>query len=76
MENRQVKIKSGAEVVDRNAKVLGSVDYLARDTWTGEIAKFIVTRKAPAEDLFLTLEDVLEATETKITLNNTPDKYK
>jgi len=70
-----VRIKPGAEVVDRNGEVLGSVDLLGRDTWTGEVTKFIVTIKAHAKDLFLTPEDILEATETKIKLKSTSDEY-
>ncbi len=70
-----MKIKPGAVVVDRNGQVLGSVDLLARNTWTGEITKFIVTRKPPAKDLFLTPEDILEATETKIKLKNASHEY-
>ena len=65
-----MKIKPGAEVVDKKGKILGFVDHLARDGWTGEIRKFIVNRTPPAKDLFLTPEDILEATETKIRLKS------
>jgi sporulation protein YlmC with PRC-barrel domain len=64
-----MKIRAGAQVVDKNGKVLGSVDHLAYDSWSGEIRKFIVNRKPPDKDIFLTPEDVLEATDTKIKLN-------
>jgi len=70
-----MKIKPGAEVVDKNGEPLGFVVLLARDGWTGEITKFIVTRKAPAKDLFLTPGDILEATETKIKLKSASDEY-
>jgi len=63
-----MKIKPGARVIDKNGKVLGSVDHLARDGWSGEIRRFIVNRKPPDKDLFLTPEDVLEATSTRIKL--------
>ena len=70
-----MRIKPGAVVVDRNGEVLGSVELLARNTWTGEITKFIVPRKAPAKDLFLTPGDILEATESKIKLKGIADDY-
>jgi len=63
-----MEIRYGAQVVDKNERVLGSVDHLMRNAWSGEISKFMVCRKAPATDLFLTPEDVLEATDTKVKL--------
>lgn len=64
-----MELKYGAEVIDRNGKVLGTVDHLMRNTWTGEITKFAVCRKAPYRDLFFSTEDVLEVTNTKVKLN-------
>lgn len=61
-------IKPGLQVIDKNGKVVGSVNHLARDGWSGELKKFIVNRKPPDKDLFLTPEDVLEATDTSIKL--------
>ena len=61
-------IKAGAQVVDRTDKVLGSVNHLARDGWSGEVRKFIVNRKPPDKDLFFTPDDVLEATDSRIRL--------
>ncbi len=59
----------GAEVIDSKGKSLGTVNYLVRDTWSGEIKKFMVYRKAPEKDLLMTLEDVAEATENTVRLN-------
>jgi len=64
-----MEIEYGAEVMDRNNKVLGTVDYVIRNTWTGEISKFMVRRKAPDRELFLSPEEVLEVTNTGIRLN-------
>ena len=64
-----MEIQHGAEVTDKNGKVLGMVDYVIRDTWTGEIRKFMVWRKAPNRDLSLSPDDVLEATKSRITLS-------
>jgi hypothetical protein len=68
MEGGAMKIEPGAQVVDKNGKVLGSVNRLARDGWSGEIKKFIVYRRPPDKDLSFTPEDVLEATNTRIRL--------
>jgi sporulation protein YlmC with PRC-barrel domain len=62
-------IQYGAEVIDKNGKVLGTVDHLMRNTWTGKITKFAVRRKAPDADLFFSTECVLEATKTRVKLN-------
>jgi sporulation protein YlmC with PRC-barrel domain len=64
-----MKIKLGAQVIDKNGKVLGTVDHVARDTWSGEIRKFIINKKPPERDIFLTPEDIREATNTTISLN-------
>lgn len=60
-------IKPGVLVVDKNGKELGSVTHLARDGWSGEVKKFIVT--TPDRDLFFATDDVDKATDTLITLN-------
>ena len=55
-----MQIEYGAEVVDKNGAVLGTVDYTVRNTWTGKISKFVVRRKQPDKDLFLAPQDALE----------------
>ena len=59
-------IKPGVLVVDKNGKELGSVTHLARDGWSGEVKKFIVTTSD--RDLFFSTDDVAEATETVVQL--------
>ena len=63
-----MEVEYGAEVIDKNNKVMGTVDHLAHNTWTGELSKFVVRREAPNEDLFLSPEDVMEATSSKVKL--------
>ncbi|MFW6118676.1 MAG: hypothetical protein ACOC6R_04200 [Chloroflexota bacterium] len=63
-----MEIKPGVQVIDKNGKVVGSVTHLARDGWSGEVKKFIINREPPEKDLFLTPEDVLEATDDSIKL--------
>jgi len=52
----------GTEVMGKNGKVLGTVVNLAQNLITGEISRFVVRREWPEQDLFLSLDDVLEAT--------------
>jgi len=69
-----MEIEYGAEVIDKGGKVLGTVDHLVRNTWTGEVSKFMIRRKAPDSDLFFSVEDVLQATRSKIRLNTSLDE--
>ena len=66
-----MEVEYAAKVTDQNGKPLGQVDHLVRNTYTGEITKFVVRREAPAKDLFLAPADVLEATENEVKLNIT-----
>jgi len=61
-------IRAGVQVIDERGKLLGSVNHLARDGWSGEVKKFIVNRKPPDKDLLFTPDDVLEATDSRIRL--------
>lgn len=63
-----MQIEYGAKVVDKNGTVLGTVAYVVRNTWTGEISKFLVRRKQPDKDLFLSPEDTLEVAKSSIRL--------
>jgi sporulation protein YlmC with PRC-barrel domain len=61
-----VDIEYGTEVIDRDGKALGTVNYVIRNMWTGEISKFMVRREPPERELFFSPQDVLEAAEAKI----------
>jgi sporulation protein YlmC with PRC-barrel domain len=52
-----MEVEYGSEVIDSNGKSLGTVNYVMRNTWTGEISKFIVRREAPERDLFVSVQD-------------------
>jgi len=64
-----MEIEMGCEVIDKNGKVLGTVDYIIRNSWTGEISKFMIRKKLPDKDLMFSPQDVLEATKSKIKVN-------
>ena len=61
--------KIGVEVVDKNGKSLGKIDYIIRDTWSGDIKKYIIYRQRPDEDISFTPDDISEITESTIKLN-------
>lgn len=66
-----MKLEYGAPVTDKNDELLGKIDYIVMDTWTGEQRKFMVHRDAPQADIFFTPENVAQTTEGKVRLNLT-----
>lgn len=69
-----MEIEYGAEVIDKSGRAIGTVAHVIRNSWTGEISKLMVRRKAPDRDLFLSPEEVLEVTSTGIRLNISYDE--
>ena len=69
-----MEIEYGAEVIDKNGKVLGTINHMMRNTWTGEISKIMVRREPPQKDLFLSLQNVLKATRSTVRLNVSLDE--
>jgi len=63
-----MEIDYGAEVIDKNGKKLGTVNKVIRDSWTGEISKFQVNTIKGDADLFISSEDVAEATGKEVKL--------
>ena len=66
-----MEIEYGAEVIDKDGKVLGTIDYIVRDTYTGEIRKFKVRTELVDTPLLFSPEDVSEVTATRIKLTIT-----
>jgi len=64
-----MKIEVGAEVLDKNGKPLGIVYNVIRNTWTGEIRKFMVRTESPEAAFLFSPEQVLEVINSKIKLN-------
>jgi len=78
-----MELEYGAEVVDKNGKVLGTIDYVIRNTWTGEISRFTVGQRVSdtvplfpggSSYLLLSPQDVLEATKSKVRVNISLDE--
>jgi sporulation protein YlmC with PRC-barrel domain len=72
----QMEVEYGAEVYDKNEKLIGKIDYIARDAWTGEVGKFKVSSKKAKIDLLISTDDVLGATPTRVKLGVTLDELK
>jgi sporulation protein YlmC with PRC-barrel domain len=72
----QMGVEYGAEVFDKNGKLLGRVDYIANDAWTGEISGFKVSSPKSKTDLVISTENVTEATPTKVRLDVTLEELK
>jgi len=64
-----MEIKFGTPVKDVQGNVLGSVNRVIKDSWSGDIRRFVVARNDDsAQDLFLSPDDVLEASGVEIKL--------
>ena len=63
-----MEIEFGSRVLDKNEKLLGTVDHIVRDTWSGEISKFMVRREAPEKDLFISIKDAVDISKDTIKL--------
>ncbi|MFC2017210.1 hypothetical protein ACFLUD_02210 [Chloroflexota bacterium] len=70
-----IEIEYGAEVRDKTSKVVGTVNRVLRDTWTGEIRKFTVSTELTDTELFYSPEDVFEATPSEIKLKIAFDEH-
>jgi sporulation protein YlmC with PRC-barrel domain len=63
-----MQIEYGAKVKDKNGKVLGTVNNVIRDSWTGEISKFQVTTDPTEAGYFIPPDKMAKATPKEITL--------
>ncbi len=72
----QMGVQYGAKVFDKNDALIGEVDYIVSDAWTGEVSGFKVSIKKSKTDLFISSENVLEATPTKVRLGVTLEELK
>jgi hypothetical protein len=63
-----MEIEYGAKVKDKNGKVLGTVDRVLKDAWTGEISKFEVATELSEANFLISPEDVAEASPSEVKL--------
>ena len=69
----QMGVEYGAEVFDKNGELLGIVDFIAHDSWNGEVSQFKVTSENRKTVFLIAPESVLKATPTKVQLKIKPD---
>ena len=69
-----MEVVNGARVVDQNGKDIGNVGEIIRDSWTGEIKKFMVKTENVLDELIYSVEDVAEATESQVKLKTAFNK--
>lgn len=69
-----MKIECGTEVIDKNGEFLGVVHNVIRDTWTGEIKKFMVRTESPEAAFLFSPEQILEVINSRIKLNDSLDE--
>jgi sporulation protein YlmC with PRC-barrel domain len=67
-EGEALEVKYGAEVVDKNEKEVGTVDYTVKDSLTGKIRSFKVNTRGRSADLMFSTDDVLELSPTRVKL--------
>jgi sporulation protein YlmC with PRC-barrel domain len=67
----KMEIEYGALVKDKNNKVLGTVNRVMRDTWTGDVSKFSISTELADADIFYAIENVAEADDKEVKLNIT-----
>ena len=65
-----MKIAYGKIVEDKNGNQLGQVNYVIRDSWTGEVRKFGIWNPDWEKDVLVPLEKIQKVTEEKIVLAN------
>ncbi len=61
-------IQYGAQVFDKNHRLIGVVDYPVSDSLTGEVNKFKVKTESATEALFFSINDVEKVTPNEIRL--------
>jgi hypothetical protein len=62
-------IEYGMRVVDKNDKLLGDIDHIVMDSWSGEPRKYIVRLEDDVSAIYFTPENVAEVTKKGVKLN-------
>jgi sporulation protein YlmC with PRC-barrel domain len=63
-----MEIDYGTRVKDKNGKLLGTVNRVMRDAWTGEISKFQVSTDPTEVGFFIPPNKIAKATPKEIIL--------
>jgi sporulation protein YlmC with PRC-barrel domain len=74
MRGERMEIEYGARVVDKSGKLLGKVDKVILDKWSGEMTRFKVNTGKDKVELFISPEDVAEAAPDEVKLKMAMDE--
>ena len=69
-----MEIEYGTLVEDINGTIVGKVDYVIMDGWSGEPRKYMVRREQEDDAVFFTPEQIDGVTKKKIKLNISIEK--
>ena len=64
-----MEIEYGTQVVDKNGKTVGKVDYVIMDGWSGEPRKYMVRREEEDDAVFFIPEQIDGVMKKKVKLN-------
>ena len=64
-----MKTELGSVVIDKEGEILGTVDYVIRNSWTGEISKYIIYRNPPETDISFRPNEILEVNSNETIVN-------
>jgi sporulation protein YlmC with PRC-barrel domain len=73
-ETLGMDIEYGAEVIDRNGKPLGTIDYVIRNTWTGDISKFRINNNTLGNELMFAPEEIIDTSKYFIKVDYSSDR--
>lgn len=72
----QMGVEYGAEVFNKNEELIGKVDYIANDAWTGEPSDFKASSEKAKSDLLISTKNIIEATPNRVKLGVTLEELK
>ena len=72
----QMGVQYGAKVFDKNGELIGTVDYITNDAWTGETSGFKVSSEKAKSDLLISTKNIIETTPNRVKLGVTLDELK
>jgi sporulation protein YlmC with PRC-barrel domain len=67
-----MEISYGAQVIDKKGDILGVVNHIVLDSWTGEMRKFVI--RGDDSDLFVSPADIQQASQGYVKLNVSSDE--
>jgi len=63
----------GTRVIDSNGDYIGTVGHIMRDTWSGEVKKYMVLSGKPTEGLMFSPNDIADISNDQVRLRVSTD---